>query len=134
MVASRGAYDLTSFITDNVAKASTVRTDGWPGYETLPTLGYVHDPLTLAGDPEKADGHLPMIQLVFSNLKTWILGTHHGGIGRHHLQAYLNEFGFRFNRRFYPRTAFNSVLGLAANAPSPTYAELSSGDWQHPAA
>jgi hypothetical protein len=134
VVRSRGAYDLTNFITDNVAKGSTVRTDGWLSYETLPELGYVHDPLTLAGDPEKADGHLPMIHLVFSNLKTWILGTHHGCIGQHHLQAYLNEFVFRFNRRFYPMTAFNSVLGLAANAPSPTYAELYSGDWQHPAA
>src|ERR1035437_8746012 len=134
VIGSRGAYDLTNFITDNVAKGSTMRTDGWTGYETLPQLGYVHDPLTLGGDPEKADGHLPMIQLVFSNLKTWILGTHHGGIGRHHLQAYLNEFVFRFNRRFYPMTAFNSVFGLAAKAPSPTYAELYSGEWQHPAA
>jgi hypothetical protein len=134
VVGSRGAYDLTNFVSDNVTKGSTVRTDGWTGYETLPQLGYIHDPLTLGGDPEKADGHLPMIHLVFSNLKTWILGTHHGCIGRHHLQAYLNEFVFRFNRRFYPMTAFNSVLGLAANASSPTYAELYSGEWQHPAA
>ena len=134
VVGSRGAYDLTSFITDNVAKGSKLRTDGWSGYETLPALGYIHDPLTLAGDPEKADGHLPMIHLVFSNLKTWILGTHHGCIGQHHLQAYLNEYVFRFNRRFYPMTAFNSVLGLAAHAPSATYEQLYSGDWQHPAA
>ena len=133
VVGSRGAYDLINFITDNVAKGSTVRTDAWPSYETLPSLGYVHDPITLGGDPEKAEGHLPMIHLVFSNLKTWILGTHHGAIGQHHLQAYLNEYVFRFNRRFYPMTAFNSVLGLAANATSPTYAELYSGDWQHAA-
>ena len=134
VVGSRGAYDLNNFITENVAKSSTVRTDAWLGYGQLNSLGYVHDQLTLAGDPEKADGHLPMIHLVFSNLKTWILGTHHGAIGQHHLQAYLNEYVFRFNRRFYPMTAFNSVLGLAAHAPSPTYAELYSGDWQHPAA
>ena len=134
VVGSRGAYDLTKFITENVAKGSTLRTDAWPSYDQLPALGYVHDRLTLAGDPEKADGHLPMIHLVFSNLKTWILGTHHGAIGQHHLQAYLNEYVFRFNRRFYPMTAFNSVLGLAAHAASPTYAQLYSGDWQHPAA
>ena len=88
----------------------------------------------LDGDPEKAEGHLPMIHLVFSNLKTWILGTHHGCIGQQHLQAYLNEYVFRFNRRFYPHTAFNSVLGLAAHAASPTYEQLYSGEWQHPAA
>jgi len=55
------------------------------------------------------------------------------GVSQQHLQAYLNEFVFRFNRRFYPMTAFNSVLGLAANATSPTYAQLYSGNWKHPA-
>jgi hypothetical protein len=89
--------------------------------------------LVLAGDPENAEAHLPMIHLVFSNLKTWILGTHHGRIAPYHLQAYLNEYVFRFNRRFYPMTAFNSVLGLAARSVSPTYAQLYSGEWEHPA-
>lgn len=133
VIDGRGAADLTTFITDNIAKGSTVRSDGWSGYETLPSLGYAHDPVVLAGDPEKAEGHLPMIHLVFSNLKTWILGTHHGRIAQHHLQAYLNEYVFRFNRRFYPMTAFNSVLGLAARATSPTYESLYSGQWAHAA-
>ncbi len=133
VVSGRGAHDLTTFVTENVAKGTTVRTDAWPSYDTLSALGYAHDRLILDGDPEKAEAHLPMIHLVFSNLKTWILGTHHGCIGQQHLQAYLNEFVFRFNRRFYPHTAFNSVLGLAAHAPSPTYEQLYSGEWQHPA-
>lgn len=59
-------------------------------------------------------------------------GTHHG-VSQQHLQAYLNEYVFRFNRRFYPMTAFNSVLGLAAHAVPPTYAQLYSGEWTHPA-
>ena len=134
VVNSRATEDLIPFVTENVAQGTTIRTDGWQAYETLTQHGYQHDPLTLAGDPEKAEGHLPMIHLVFSNLKTWILGTHHGAIGQHHLQAYLNEYVFRFNRRFYPMTAFNSVLGLAAKATSPTYEELYSGQWAHPAA
>ena len=133
VVPDRGAHGLTHFIKENVTTGSTVRTDAWPSYDQLPTLGFLHDRLCMAGDPEKAEGHLPMIHLVFSNLKTWILGTHHGCIGQHHLQAYLNEYVYRFNRRFYPMTAFNSVLGLAANSTSPTYAQLYSGDWQHPA-
>jgi len=133
VVSGRGADDLTAFITDNVAKGSTVRTDAWSAYSTLPSLGYVHDPLILAGDPDKVEGHLPMVHLVFSNLKTWILGTHHGCIGQHHLQAYLNEYVFRFNRRFYPMTAFNSVLALVAHAAAPTYDELYSGQWAHAA-
>lgn len=112
---------------------SKVRTDGHRGYLGLNALGYAHDPLTVGGDPAKAEAHLPMIHLIFSNLKTWILGTHHGAIAQHHLQAYLNEYVFRFNRRFYPMTAFNSVLGLAARNVPPTYAALYSGEWIHPA-
>jgi hypothetical protein len=133
VVGGRGSEDLIPFITENVSIGSTVKTDGWLAYESLSSLGYNHDKLTLAGDPEKAERHLPMIHLVFSNLKTWILGTHHGAIGQHHLQAYLNEYVFRFNRRFYPMTAFNSVLGLAARSVSPTYEALYSGEWTHPA-
>ena len=133
VVEGRDTNSLLSFVTESVARGSTVRTDGWSIYGELPALGYRHDPLILAGDPDKADAHLPMIHLAFSNLKTWILGTHHGAIAQHHLQAYLNEYVFRFNRRFYPMTAFNSVLGLAARSVPPTYAALYSGDWIHPA-
>jgi hypothetical protein len=52
----------------------------------------------------------------------------------HHLPAYLNEFVFRFNRRFYPVPAFSSALGLAAHVSAPTYETLYSGEWIHPAA
>jgi hypothetical protein len=133
MVEGRDTESLISFVTDSVAKGSTVRTDGWSVYGELPPLGYKHEPIILDRDPEKTDAHLPMIHLVFSNLKTWILGTHHGAIAQHHLQAYLNEYVFRFNRRFYPMTAFNSVLGLAARSVPPTYEALYSGEWVHPA-
>ena len=133
VIPSREAKDLLLFAHENVTKGSRIRTDAWRGYSELPKLGFEHFPLVLAGDPEKGDAHLPMIHLVFSNLKTWILGTHHGAIARHHLQAYLNEYVFRFNRRFYPMTAFNSVLGIAARSTSATYDQLYSGRWKHPA-
>ncbi|MDP6262728.1 MAG: transposase, partial [Rhodospirillales bacterium] len=82
------------------------------------------------GDPEVAEQFMPMIHLVFSNLKTWLNGIHHG-VSAKHLQAYLNEFTFRFNRRFYPFNAFRSLLGIAGGAEAPTYAELYSGAWKH---
>jgi hypothetical protein len=72
-----------------------------------------------------------MIHLVFSNLKTWLIGIHHG-VSEKHLQAYLNEYMFRFNRRFSPFNAFRSLLGIAGNAVAPTFDELCSGEWQHP--
>ena len=74
---------------------------------------------------------LPIIHLVFANLKTWLIGIHHG-VSHQHLQAYLNEFTFRFNRRFYPFNAFRSLLGIAGDTSAPTYAELYSGEWRHP--
>ena len=58
--------------------------------------------------------YLPIIHLVFANLKTWLIGIHHG-VSHQHLQAYLNEFTFRFNRRFYPFNAFRSLLGIAGD-------------------
>jgi hypothetical protein len=70
-----------------------------------------------------AETFLPIIHLVFSNLKTWLRGIHHG-VSPQHLQAYLNEFTFRFNRRFYPFNAFRSLLGIAGDVTAPTYAEL----------
>jgi transposase-like protein len=132
IVPGRGAKELTEFVQENVTKGAVVRTDGWKGYDGLMTLGYRHEPLALDGDPDRTDAHLPMIHIAFSNLKTWLLGTHHG-VSHQHLQAYLNEFVFRFNRRFYPMTAFNSALGLAANSSAPTYESLYSGEWIHPA-
>ncbi len=78
-----------------------------------------------------AEEHLPIIHLVFSNLKTWLNGIHHG-VSHQHLQAYLNEFTFRFDWRFYPFNAFQSLLGISGDVTAPTYAELYAGDWQHP--
>jgi transposase-like protein len=133
VVPNRSPSTLTGFVRANVTRGSHVRTDGWQGYDGLSRMGYRHDPLVTSRDPELADKHLPMVHLVFSNLKAWIDGTHHG-VSQQHLQAYLNEFVFRFNRRFYPMTAFNSVLGIASHTVAPTYDELYSGEWVHPAA
>jgi hypothetical protein len=72
-----------------------------------------------------------MLHLVFANLKTLLIGVHHG-VSRQHLQAYLSEFTFRFNRRFYPFNALRSLLGIAGDVEAPTYAALYSGEWKHP--
>ena len=71
-----------------------------------------------------------MVHIVFSNLKTWLRGTHHG-VSPQHLHAYLNEYVFRFNRRVYPMTSFASVLGIATVTAGPTYEGLHGGDYAH---
>ena len=100
-------------------------------YASLAKRGYKHLAIAERGDPQVAEEYLPIIHLVFANLKTWLNGIHHG-VSHQHLQAYLNEFTFRFNRRFYPFNAFRSLLGIAGDVTAPTYAELYSGAWQHP--
>ena len=66
---------------------------------------------------------LPWIHQVFSNLKGWARGVYHG-LRRKHLQAYLDEFVFRFNRRKTRHAAFRSLFRLATNAEPLTYSML----------
>jgi len=80
-----------------------------------------------------------MIHLIVSNLKRWLLGTHKGAVLPHHLPAYLNEFTFRFNRRYWRGPAFHRALGLIAHAQQwPEYDTLYSvakggvDAWVHP--
>lgn len=127
---NRSAKTLIGFVQENVVKGAVVRTDGWGGYNELSKLGDVHEPMVQGGDGAKIDAHLPMIHIAFTNLNTWLMGTHHG-VSQQHLSAYLNEFVFRFNRRFYPMTAFASVLGIGVNLVGPTYRGLYDGTWDH---
>jgi len=119
----RSAKSLGGFIERVVTPGATIITDDWSGYATLGRRGYLHTAVPERGDMQVAETFLPIIHLVFSNLKTWLRGIHHG-VSPQHLQAYLNEFTFRFNRRFYPFNAFRSLLGIAGDVTAPTYAEL----------
>ncbi len=127
----RSADSLCGFVERAVAPGTLVVTDEWSAYASLRKRGYDHHAIAQCGEPEVAEDFLPIIHLVFANLKTWLNGIHHG-VSDRHLQAYLNEFTFRFNRRFYPFNAFRSLLGIAGGVVAPTYAELYSGEWEHP--
>ncbi len=131
IVPDRSADSLGGFVASTVEPGTLVVTDDWNGYNDLAKRGYEHLAVAERGDPQVAEDYLPIIHLVFANLKTWLNGVHHG-VSHQHLQAYLNEFTFRFNRRFYPFQAFRSLLGIAGGTTAPTYAELYSGQWRHP--
>jgi transposase-like protein len=94
-----GATSLEGFLAANVAKPAAVATDGWAGYADLPAKGYHHEPINLSTSWGDAVLRLPAIHLVFGLAKRWLLGTHHGAVGKKHLPAYLDEYVFRFNRR-----------------------------------
>ena len=131
IVPDRSAESLCGFVECAVVPGTSLVTDDWSGYASLAKRGYKHLAIAERGDPQVAEEYLPIIHLVFANLKTWLNGIHHG-VSHQHLQAYLNEFTFRFNRRFYPFNAFRSLLGIAGGITAPTYAELYSGAWKHP--
>jgi len=132
VVPDRTAKTLCGFVESAVDPSTEmVVTDAWQGYAPLAKMGYQHLAVAERGEPDVAEDYLPIVHLIFSNLKAWLNGTHHG-VSPKHLQAYCNEFVFRFNRRFYPFNAFRSLLGLATGAEAPTYAELYDGDWDHP--
>jgi len=74
-----------------------VRTDGWRGYNGLEARGYSHQ--VIRQEATLGDNLLPLANRVASLLKRWLLGTHQGAVRRSHLDYYLEEFSFRFNRR-----------------------------------
>jgi hypothetical protein len=132
VVPDRTAKTLCGYVESAVDPATEmVVTDAWQGYASLASRGYQHLAVAERGEPQVAEDYLPIVHLIFSNLKAWLNGVHHG-VSPDHLQAYLNEFVFRFNRRFYPFNAFRSLLGLSVATESPTYQELYDGDWEHP--
>jgi len=98
-VADASAESLEGFLAGNVALPAAVTTDGWQGYAGLDQAGYDHEPINLTAGWGDAVLRLPAIHLVFGLAKRWLLGTHHGAVSTKHLQAYLDEYVFRFNRR-----------------------------------
>ncbi|MBI4622421.1 MAG: IS1595 family transposase [Verrucomicrobia bacterium] len=119
----RSAKSLETFVLESVQPGTHITTDDWSGYDHLAEKGYQVTQVAQRGDSDIAEKHLPLIHLVFGNLKTWLNGVHHG-VSPQHLQAYLNEFTFRFNRRFYPFNAFRSLLGIGVATVPTTYDAL----------
>jgi transposase-like protein len=94
------AESLLAFIRVAVTPGSQVHTDGWDGYAGLAQQGYRHEISRLCGQgKEAATELLPRVHRVASLLKRWLLGTHQGAVRPDHLDYYLDEFTFRFNRR-----------------------------------
>jgi transposase-like protein len=97
VVEDASAANLTSAVRECVEPASTIRTDGWPGYNDLQAEGYTHK--VVRGESVMGDNLLPLAHRVASLLKRWMLGTHQGAVRPSHLPYYLDEFTLRFNRR-----------------------------------
>lgn len=90
---------LVPFICDMIAPGSVVRTDGWKGYNSVTDHGYQREIIVQSSSGDPAHVSMPGVHRIASLFKRWILGTHQGSVLPLHLQSYLEEFTFRFNRR-----------------------------------
>ena len=96
-IADASAESLNKAVKDSIEPNSVVCTDGWGGYNGLNKLSYSHKVIRHESDIGK--NLLPSVNRVIALLKRWLLGTHQGAVGASHLDYYLDEFTFRFNRR-----------------------------------
>lgn len=120
--ADAGEKSIGTFMRRHVEPGSRIRTDGWRGYSAAALASYKHT-IRIVGSPERAHQRAPHIHRVFSNLKTWLLGTHHG-VDPKYLQTYLDEYVFRFNRRNTPMAAFQTLLGISTRKTPMTFEKL----------
>jgi transposase-like protein len=98
-VSGVSAADLTPFVRAAIEPGSVVRTDGWNGYNQITKHGYRREKTILSSTGDPAHVAMPGVHRAAALLKRWLLGTHQGAVSRKHLDYYLDEFTFRFNRR-----------------------------------
>lgn len=125
VVSDASQKSLHGFIKDNIEPGSTIITDGWSGYASLEKIGYVH------AVPKKYEifdekNMMPHTHLLASLLKRWLLGTHQGAVQENHIQSYLDEYVFRFNRRTAAKRGllFYRLLENAMQTSPTTYKEI----------
>jgi hypothetical protein len=110
---------LHGFIGKVVTPGARVITDGWLGYENPPANP--HEVRVVEG--QKAHEVLKWVHRVFSNLKRWAKGVFHG-LRKAHVQRYLDEFVFRWNRRRHTRIALDRLLGIGMDLGPATYRDF----------
>lgn len=128
-VRDSSATSLQPYVRSVVAPGSVVVTDGLNSYVGLASAGYRHDRRVILGSGQGAEVLLPRVHRVASLLKRWLLGTHQGAVSREHLDYYLDEFTFRFNRRTSRSRGklFYRLVQQAVLADPVTYAKLRAG-------
>ena len=116
--------DLGPFLRGAIdARHAVVRTDGFYGYVPLESVGVSHERHIRGPDRARSTKMLPWSQTIFSNLRAWVMGTLRG-VSRKHMPRYLDEFVYRFNRRWRERELFGFVLTRAVRGEPFPYARL----------
>jgi transposase-like protein len=120
---------LIGFVKNNVELGSKVITDGWSSYASLSSEGYIHE-IHVKKKAKSDEEMLPHVHMIISLLKRWLLGTHQGAVSEKHIQSYLDEYVFRFNRRKSTERGllFYRLLECAMLVPPTTLDELIDGN------
>jgi transposase-like protein len=103
-----------------------IHTDGWLGYHGLEEKGYAHKVSNIKQSSGRAHELMPRVHRVASLMKRWLLGTHQGSVSPKHLDYYLDEFTFRFNRRMSKHRGklFFRLMEQAATSGPTTYGDV----------
>ena len=127
-IANDSAACVIPFVQDVVEPGAHVHTDGSAAYLSLEELGYPHQRTVMLGSKVSAHVSMAGVHRVAALVQRWILGTHHGSVQPEHLDAYLNEFVFRFNRRTSSSRGmlFYRLLQQAVVTQPVTYAQVAS--------
>jgi ISXO2-like transposase domain len=125
-IASPTIDALLRFVHEHVRPGATVRTDGSPIYARLQGEGFDHEAHIMLGSKAPAHQPLPGVHRVAALLKRWLLGTHRGAVDPRHVDYYLDEFTFRFNRRTSRSRGmlFYRLIQQAAVAGPVTYTDI----------
>jgi len=133
LIPDASSSSLTKFINDVIEPNSVISTDGWTGYNNLESLGFSHDITVMSTSQDQAHVSMPGVHQVAALLKRWILGTHQGSFAEEHLQSYLEEYTFRFNRRKSSNRGliFRRLLEQAVSTHPITEVDVTNGyNWE----
>jgi len=98
VLADASSKSIDGFLQAKVASGSQILSDGWGGYRKLNEKGFEHTATVLASQEKPAHTLFPWVHISLSNLKRFLLGTHHQ-VQAKHLKRYVAEFNYRLNRR-----------------------------------
>lgn len=122
-LATAFSKEMLPLLEKRIAKGSKLKTDAAGAFEGMTKKGYKLKQVPFATEPEKAKEHLKWVHWLISNLKRGLVSTYHGCFPKYR-KAYLAEFAYRFNRRYWPQEAFDRLLYACLQARQITLTEL----------
>jgi len=125
VVDNTGSASLDGFLQAKVKPGSHILSDGWRGYRQLEQKGFTHTATVLSHQSEPAHKLFPWVHITLSNLKRFLLGTHHK-VEAKHLRHYVAEFTYRLNRRTMEEDLLSRALRACLATQTITYKQLTS--------